>query len=123
MPYGAVLCMFMLTAFAVLYSRYLCLHWYPCHVWYGTLDTPIHEPPAFSPVDSYTHNRNRSDCLGTWLVLLQHHSHTRQTYMQAYQKIYSTMQNRCAVPVYDYASYFLLSVPQCRWFGFHESAW
>lgn len=49
-----------------------------------------------------------SDCSDTWLVFLPHHSHTRQIYMQAYQKTYSTMQNRYVVPTYDYTSYFLL---------------
>lgn len=62
-------CISMSTAFAVLYSKYLHLHLYLCYVWYDNPDTPIHESPDFSPVDFYTHSRNRSDCLGTWLVL------------------------------------------------------
>lgn len=87
MPFGAVLCMLMLTAFAALYSKYLCLHWYHGYVLHDNLDIPIHEPPDFSPVDFYTHSKNRSGCLDTWLVLSQHHSHTIQTYIPAYQKI------------------------------------
>ena len=66
-PY-ALRCSFIctiLTAFAVLYSRYLHWHWCPYRVLYGTLDTPTCGRKDSLPVDFYTHNRHTSDCLGT----------------------------------------------------------
>lgn len=57
--------LFMLTAFAILYSRCLCLHWYLCYALYDSLDTPIYELSDFLPVDSYIHNKNMSGCLDT----------------------------------------------------------
>ena len=100
MPYGAVLYVFMLTAFAVLSSKYLCLHWYLDYVCYDSPDTPIHELQDFLRVNFYTHNKNTSDYLDTSLVLLQHHFHTTLPYTKAYQKTYSTIQNQYAVPIY-----------------------
>ena len=81
MPYGAVLFMLMLTAFAVLCLKYLCLRWYPCYVWYGSLDIPILGLLDFLPADSCTHSRNKSDCLDTLLALWLDHFYTRQTYI------------------------------------------
>ena len=122
MPYGAVFYRLMPTAFAVLYLKYLCLHWYPCYVWYGSPNIPLLRLPDFLPADSCTHSKNKFDCLDTSLALWLDHFHTRQT-SWAYQRTSSKMQNQCTVPVYDYISCFLLSNLQCRWFGFHESAW
>ena len=123
MPYGAVLYVFMLTAFAVLCSKYLYLHWYPGYVLHDTSGIPIYELPDFLLTDSCSHNSYRSGYLDTWLVLLPHHSHTRRTYMPTYRKTYSRRRSQYAVPVYDYASYFLLLNLPYRLFGFHESAW
>ena len=63
MPYGAVFCSLMPTAFAVLYLKYLCLHWYPCYVWYGSPDIPLLGLPDFLPADSCTHSKNNFDTL------------------------------------------------------------
>ena len=50
MPYGAVLYIFMLTAFAVLYSRCLYLHCYLCYALYDSLDIPISMEVSYIPI-------------------------------------------------------------------------
>ena len=122
MPYGAVLSLFMPTAFAVLCLRCWCLHSYPGHESHDTPDIPIYGLPGFLPAGFYTHSRSRSGCLDTWLVLSWLYSHTRQIYTQASQKTSTMMLKQCAAPAYGCGSSLLRSSLRCRSFGFHGSA-
>ena len=84
MPYGVVLFLFMLTAFKILYSKCLCLHWYLCYALYDSPDIPIYERSDCSTVDSYIRNQNMYDCSDTFGKQLADNQKNQSRYKMKY---------------------------------------